>query len=377
MRPQRASCPVIITLVFLLWIALPFSNLIFSFQKTAAVSEIEKRTLAPYPGLDHGSLDPFITAYSLWYNDHFLFREQLLSLHSISNAVLFNKSGSPDDVVIGKNGWFFFVQNEKPLYQGITKITEKELQAISDEIAYRGVLLRQRNILFYVAIAPMKPEIYPENLPRTWHRSPTGTATDRIIEKLKKEPRIVLIDLKDPLQKAKKNGRLYQVTDNHWNSVGGFYAYSAIIDRVKQDFPRTRKVNEKDFSFVTQVRPGGNLANMLGLQKIWDEVDFWPVIRNAKGHPAPKKGYPLPPNTVTSDEYEISTMTGDTTLPRALIIRDSYCNALMPFLDESFCSTEYIFDSWRYLYHPEILDLEKPDLVLLIIFESNLTNLIK
>ena len=75
------------------------------------------------------------------------------------------------------------------------------------------------------------------------------------------------------------------------------------------------------------------------------------------------------------DNYEIVIVTNDKSLPKTLIIRDSYTNALMPFLSNSFSKSTYIWDSWKFKDNMEIVDSEKPDIVINIILEPFIVNI--
>jgi hypothetical protein len=59
-----------------------------------------------------------------------------------------------------------------------------------------------------------------------------------------------------------------------------------------------------------------------------------------------------------------------------VIIHDSFTDAMKVYFDESFNTTTYLFDGWRYLENEEIIDVVKPEIVILIIFEPHIPHLI-
>lgn len=61
------------------------------------------------------------------------------------------------------------------------------------------------------------------------------------------------------------------------------------------------------------------------------------------------------------------------TAPRALILRDSFTGALLPFLAETFSRTTAV---WTYKALPDILAAEKPDVVILEIAQRKLPALL-
>jgi hypothetical protein len=114
---------------------------------------------------------------------------------------------------------------------------------------------------------------------------------------------------------------------------------------------------------------------MIGLSKYLSEVQYLPVLKNSRT----KSLAPLhktPDWAAYIGYYEVVKSTGDSTLANMVIIRDSYTNALMPYLDESFNTNTYIFDAWRYGRNEAIIDDVKPGIVMLIIFEPHISHLI-
>jgi hypothetical protein len=47
---------------------------------------------------------------------------------------------------------------------------------------------------------------------------------------------------------------------------------------------------------------------------------------------------------------------------------------IFPYLSEKFSTTELIFDGWQYKLNEDIVNHEKPDVMLLFMLESNLRN---
>ena len=49
---------------------------------------------------------------------------------------------------------------------------------------------------------------------------------------------------------------------------------------------------------------------------------------------------------------------------------------LYPLLSEEFSRTVRIFDAWQYKLNEDIIEKEKPDIVILLALEANLRNLL-
>jgi alginate O-acetyltransferase complex protein AlgJ len=373
-RPGKIFA-IILTVLFVCWISLLFLNEPLRFYKEQNISRSENRALARKPFVNLSLLDPYPKAYETYFNDHFLFRPQLVRFNTLTNYFLFDKSPSSEDVTIGKDGWLYLGQKGKKVFTGKFMLSKEQIQGIAEELKNRTLLLEQMGIKFYVVFAPLKEDIYPEFLPASHAHCPTGTVTEKTIEVIRKTVGINFIELEKPLLEARKYGRLYNKTDNHWNRLGAYYAYREIAKRVRKDFPLVRMVENSALSFHEKIIPSGNLAIMADLSDYMKEVDIVPYMNNPRAKPG-KKGGIKPPPGVPDGHFEMVRETGDATLPKALLIRDSFTDALMPFLDETFQRTVYIFDDWHYDFNRVVVENEKPDLVILVMYEPNISVLI-
>jgi hypothetical protein len=222
----------------------------------------------------------------------------------------------------------------------------------------------------------MKCEIYPENLPSFYHRSKSGTLTDILLARFRKDTSLRIIELKPAMIAAKEKGALYYPTDNHWNAIGAYWAYRSITDRMQLDFPKIEPLTADDFRIVSERGKGGNLATMIGLYEFLHETFQKTRITHPRSVIGVKAGYPSPKGFSYPDEYELVRLNPDTTLPRIVVIRDSFFTALLPYMSENFSKSVYIFDNWKYERQEEIVTQEKPDIVLLMLLESNLSQVL-
>lgn len=89
------------------------------------------------------------------------------------------------------------------------------------------------------------------------------------------------------------------------------------------------------------------------------------------------KGYPIIPGFPYPWEYELEMEIPGSSQPRILVITDSYGGNIFPFIAEGFSRSVKIFDAWQFKLNEEIVESEKPDVVLVIALESNLRGLLK
>lgn len=377
MKKGKLRYTVLFSLLFCLWIAVPLVYNIFSRSKEILISKIENRMLARRPKLTPATFTSFPAAYEKYYNDHFFLRWEFIHWNSyLVSYLFFHKSPVPAEVDLGSNGWLYTAGKEREVYEGKYTLPESYLEAISNEMSLRNQWYAERGITFYLAIAPMKCEIYPENLPSYYHRSKSGTLTDILLARFRNDICLRIIELKPAMIAAKEQGELYYPTDNHWNAFGAWWAYRAITGRMQQDFPKIAPLTANDFRITEERGKGGNLATMIGLYEFLHETYQKTHILHPKSVVGAKAGYPSPKGFSYPDEYELVYQNPDTTLPRIVVIRDSFFTALLPYMSENFSKSVYIFDNWKYERQEEIVAREKPDIVLLMLLESNLSQVL-
>ncbi|MCX6271605.1 MAG: hypothetical protein NTU44_10365 [Bacteroidetes bacterium] len=367
----------IICLAAGLVLAFPMMNDVFLLFPPGEFSDQENRRPAQKPVLNLIKLDPFPAAYDKYYNDFFSFRNFLLGLYTDLKYRVLHQSPFPKKVITGKAGWLFEAGKERNIYEGKFKPGDDSINLIIKELEYRTREYRKKNTRFYFTIAPLKYNIYPEYLPFYVQKTADSTFTEKVIARLKKDSVIRYIDLFTPLLSSKTSGYLYFCTDNHWNPFGGLVASEAILSEIRKDFPAVRPHPLSDYRISsTRLKWSGNLAQMSGLTGKTFDVEFTltPIFKT-RGEPATLGGYLCPPGFPYPDMYEIAMQVQDKSLPGIVIIRDSYFDFQKDYMKEYFSRSTYIFDGWQYKFNPEIVDGEKPDIVLLQVFESGLANI--
>lgn len=375
MKKTAKTYYIILTVLFLAFIGICFLNDFFLFYKVPEIFQSENRKPTEKPLFDINKLDPYPKLYENYFNDQFPFRKDLFLINSLLCYYMFNQTPLPGEVELGKHGWLFFDQKESVVYNGTFTLTDADISLLVKQLHEQAVDYAKKGIRFYIAFPPIKPEIYPENLPVDFRRSPKGTVTERIVKAIKQDSLLKYIDIKEALLRAKGHGRLFNLTDNHWNAIGAFYGYEEIINTIRKDFPAIKPVKREDVSFSVEKRPPGNLATMIGLYDYLSEIQYIPKVTHSRTTYL-NAYHKAPDYAANVEDYELVRSTNDSTSPNMVIIRDSFTNAMMPYLDESFDSVTYIFDAWRYGRNEAVIDDFKPDCVLLIIFEPHISHLI-
>ena len=118
-----------------------------------------------------------------------------------------------------------------------------------------------------------------------------------------------------------------------------------------------------------RVVEGLDLAGMMGLTRVLREVNLTLVPKRTRRARVlePAGGGP------TDEVGLLVTGIDDPSLPRAVIFRDSFTSALVPFLSEHFSRAVYL---WQNDFDADVVTREHPDVVIQEIVGRHLYNFI-
>lgn len=313
----------------------------------------EKRMAVGFPSISSGYKE-FSRAFEKWFEDHFGFRSAMIRFYRQTRFEL-GLFGSSTQVVEGKDDWLFLSGGGEgdPLlaYSGAIRFEESELDQLQLYFEKWKSWLDYRGIAFLVLVAPNKVSIYPEHAPDSLPSSPYGTRTDQFLERMGKTDVSVLFPLEALVESKGNDSGLYYKLDTHWNAKGAFTAYRELT----QGLPGSNRFLGSDFRLTENRRSGGDLSDMLGVESEWKDVEY--RVELARGKWAEEKGDWSAESMLT---YRFEN--GDDSLPRALIVHDSFMESMAGLLARHFRESKFVSDS--YLDSEKILE-EKPDIVIL------------
>jgi alginate O-acetyltransferase complex protein AlgJ len=345
-----------LTIAFLLVITLPLAvNLT---GRDGADAEAENRELAAFSWTHPGD----------WFEDHFGFRSTLVRWYGETRLFWFGVSPTPT-VLKGRNGFFFYADDKAVEdYVGGDPLSDQALANWRNELEKMLQWLQPHGIGLVFFVAPDKHAIYPEEMPEDIVRLGRTTRTDQLYGALKDVPGV--IDVRPALLEAKPRERLYQKTDTHWNDRGALLAYRLIIDAARAQVPAIPPAwSRDDFEPVARIVEGKDLAGMMGLKRVLREEDLALVPKR------PRRAQVVEPHGADpmAEEGRLVTEIPGSTLPRAVIFRDSFVSRLVPFLSEHFSRAVYL---WQNDFDAEVIQQEHPDLVIQEIVGRHLYNFI-
>ncbi len=346
-------------------LALPVS---FVFSRNVIDTEnYENREYAPFPAFSLKTFGVFPYGFERYLNDRLPYKNQLTRLNAqIENAAGLHNTVlqyySTDPVLHGKDGWLFYnaagYESTINDYLCNNLYDEAELQriaagyqALNDQYAAQG-------ITFVLMIPTNKEQVYPEYMPDALQPVGTVSRTDQLVAYLREHTTVPVVYTKQALIDAKPEAQLFYKYDSHWNQCGGF-----VGEQLLREVLQGKKEDLSDYEIkVLPDRYIGDLATVSGLQDTLYE------------YPPEVAGYqPGVTATLTSgeDSEEATMMSYVSDAPdqrRLLMIKDSFCYSMLPFLSKDFGETLFTTDS---TLAKELIAERHPDIVVLEIVERH------
>lgn len=345
------------------------------FGKSGGASE--NRTLAEMPSVktESGKLNfDFFSEFDTYFSEHFAFRQELVTLDGKIRAELMGTS-SNKDVIIGKDGWLYYAPTADD-FMNINTLSDRAINNIMHNLALLNNYCENQNADFIFTIAPNKNSIYPEYMPYNYVETDAPGNYDKFAEAYSEmndawiqamissdsgtviPEYFTFIDLKDALLEAKGNSSMpiYHKTDTHWNNIGALAARNSLLSLsdTTDGFWNSSWSAANDWS--------GDLAEMIYPSDVPMDTQYYSSYDFKYQYVGRFRGL---------DDISIQT-TCDHADGKLLMYRDSFGEAILPFMAESFGSAEF---SRAVPYNTEgITDGTK---VILEIVERNLGNLQK
>ena len=361
-REQRLHPVSARALVVLFLVTLALPGLATLAGVDAGLTRGENRDLAPAPtlSLTWAAIAAVPTAFTNYFQDHFAFRGRLVRWQAAFRLLVLRVSPSPT-VLRGKDGWLFY-RDDGALedYLSQSPLSPADLDEWAATLQHTRDWLARRGITYLFVIAPDKHQVYPEFMPETIQRTAATSRTAQLVAHLHAHTTVPVLDLLPAMLEAKREARIYHRTDSHWNDLGAFVATQTILERLREaagdTLPGLAPADRRDFIRSEARRPGLDLATMLGLES-WVHEDDLRLRARQPGYRVVEPEHPDPANI----EGRLATLHTRAGLPRAVVFRDSFGSALVPYLSEHFSRALYL---WEYDLDPLVIERERPQVVI-------------
>ncbi len=352
-------------------------SVMMPFSKAKGASE--NRALAERPSLktDDGKINlDFFSDFDEYFSEHFAYRQQLVTLDGKIRSEFFNSS-SNKDVIVGSDGWLFYEPTSND-FMNINTMSDRGINNIVHNLSLLSSYCNQQHATFIFTVAPNKNSIYPEYMPYNYIKTENPGNLEKleaVIQKKQHEHTQQVIssgeldsgyfhycDLKKALLNAKSESKspIYHKTDTHWNNIGALEARNALLSLsdVTDGFYDSQWENKKDWS--------GDLAEMIYPSDVPLDNQYYIRYNFTYQYAGRFRGL---------DDINIQTTCADHCVGRSgklLMYRDSFGEAILPFMAQSFGSAEF---SRAVPYNTS--SITQGVTVILEIVERNLENLQK
>lgn len=303
-----------------------------------------------------------------WFDDHFGLRSTLVKWYGMTRLFGFGQSPS-SSVLKGLDGWFFYADDKAVEdYVSEDPLTSEAIANWRSALTRAERWLASRHVAYIFLIAPDKHFMYSDEMPPTLMRIGQMSRTDQFYGSLLDTGFIV--DVRPALIAQRARERIYQKTDSHWNDRGALVAYQTIVNAVRVQQPAVAAPwPREDFDAVARDVEGKDLAAMMGLKRVLREEDLVLVPRRPRTAKVVEPAGAKP----TDEEGRLVTEIPGSSLPRAVIFRDSFASALVPFLSEHFSRAVYL---WQNDFDAQVVEQEHPDIVIQEVVGRHLHNFI-
>ena len=335
--------------IFLILCILPSAGMLILPEEENRANQV----LAPRPRLqtgDHQWNLQFFSELEAYMKDHFAFRQHFITVYDKLLCKVFATSGT-DQVIVGKEGWRYYADSA-PDFLNIPTMTERQAAnaAISLSLMQEYTLMQGARFLFI--IAPNKNSIYPQYMPD--HYIPA--VQEGNLERMRRAMEscgMRDLDLFESLRASPE--RLYHQLDSHWNDQG-----AALVQQILM---RALGMEGTDYSqkpYQTRRNFSGDLYEMLYPEgnELDENQDYGVFTYQVDGAASPD-----------SIRYQTSNPSKEHSL---VMFRDSFGNALSPFLAEEFADALF---SRAVPYQMDLIGQQQADFVILELAERNLKTL--
>ena len=305
---------------FLLACLIPSAGMLFLPEEPAAANQ----TLAQPPSLttEEGGVNPGVLDEAADYvADHFALRQRLITANAALEAAVFGTSAQ-DSVVLGEEGWLFYRETVDD-YLHTDPMTERELSGAARTLALLAEYAGNHGARLVFTVAPNKASLYAGYLPYVGRPIPALCDIDRLTPLLE-EQGVEYIDLFEPFRgRYREQGQvLYYAADSHWTNEGAALAHDTLMTALGEEgwtewstqpgqVEKTHRGDLYEMLYPT----GGGLEDAF----TFDQPFSFEAVR-----------------PIRSPEDQRIETENPGRAGNLLMFRDSFGNALYPFLADSF-----------------------------------------
>lgn len=312
--------------------------ILFLIMPDVVFSEQENRELTQAPQFNFDDLfsGKFTKKFETYTTDQFPLRDNWITVKARSELLIGKK----------ENKGIYLCDNDTL----IERYKTPDIKQLKTNIDAVSALSENADVPVYFGLIPGASEIHSDLLPKN---APNDSQKD-VINFCYENSGAKNIDIYSAL-KSHSNEYVFYRTDHHWTSLGAYYGYKSIMDTMGintsslSSFNR-RTVTDKFYGTVYS-KSGINWVKPDTIEIFAEQDDATTVINYSEGEPTKSTMYDYD-YLEKKDKYSmfmggitplITLETGNTDAPVLLVVRDSYMDSLIPFLQGNF-SKIYVLD---------------------------------
>lgn len=341
---MKKTVNIVFIVICMIICVLPFAGMTAYRTDTTT----ENKTLAAAPKLSKdGSINlNYFEELAAYFEDHFAFRQELVSADAWVQSKIF-KVSNVDTVLVGTDGWLFYTDTVDDYLKRNT-MTERQAFNTVNNLRLLQEYVAGKGAQFLFTVAPNKNSLYDSNMPYYVNLKAGEVKNIDVLAPKLIEAGISYVDLFEPFEQNAET--LYLKRDSHWNNKGAALAYNTILDSLM--------VEHETYEAVKAVREEtayGDLNTMLYPLIAKPEWDYYYQYEN-------NWSYTTADEDVEAAWIETESTKGEGNL---LMFRDSFGNTLLPLMAEQFekasfsKATPYRIAEFMEKCNPELVIAEK------------------
>jgi hypothetical protein len=279
----------------------------------------------------------------------FLKSQQFIRNDSIETTRFGRVRGGNLAIVTGSQPGWLFRGRERYLWQYENKnlFSNDELARYKRHLQVLRDFLAKRGIKFYLVVIPSKFTVYGDYFPQTiLKKSAAITRFEQVDAYIKDDLRDIWLNLSPTVIAARnqQENLIYYPLDHHWNYRGAYAGYKKTIEFVSRDFPVLSPLSWHQLQTIAQEPSEMSLAGMSNIETLFQESDVGVAFRP-------------------------TAMKPQSSLHVALLA-DSFGWYFRPFFSYHFEHVFYHFANEPFSIDDAFLEREKPDVVIIVLFET-------
>lgn len=333
-------------------------------------SPTENRTLAQMPtfSLESVKSGEFMSGFEDYVTDQFALRDKWIAL----------KAGT--EVALGKreNNGVYLCDEDTLMFRFDFLNTDRAIKRMNQNFALVDTFAEKTDVPVYFSLIPGKVSVWADRLPVD---APNEDEGQFLLKGA--ESKANWVDVNTTLM-AHKDEDIYYRTDHHWTTLGAYYAYAALVERMGMT---PKALNEFNATIASE-EFFGTIYSSSGVRWVKpDTITFYvpqeaaEVTNYYDSNPTVGQLYDL---SKLEEKDKYSTFLGGnkpltivksnvcaSDAPKLLLVRDSFADSIAPFLCYNFSEIHLVDPRYYKVSMSQYIEENDIDMALVMYSVSN------